>query len=252
MRDFFHASSAELLKLRRTLALRLAIVAPLIIVLLQLGIYMVRGDEVAEREANPMLGYVQIIFTLWTVVFLPFYASLVASLLADLEHRGQNWSFLLTLPVDRRCLYAAKWSAGAALLLLSSAVLWLSTAGSAFLVRQAHPAWRNVAFPFGALTTHTLLSLLATSLLFSVQMWISLRFRSFMVGLSVAITGILVNIILLPHGLMLADSLIPWAMPATTIAPHSPYRLLATVWGVLGGIFTMIAACQLMSRREYR
>jgi hypothetical protein len=149
-------------------------------------------------------------------------------------------------------LYAAKWSAGAALLLLSSVVLWLSTAGSAFLVRQAHPAWHNVAFPFGALTTHTLLSLLATSLLFSVQMWISLRFRSFMVGLSVAITGILVNIILLPHGLMLADSLIPWAMPATTIAPHSPYRLLATVWGVLGGIFTMIAACQLMSRREYR
>jgi hypothetical protein len=41
MRDFFHASSAELLKLRRTLALRLAILAPLIIVLLQLGIYLV-------------------------------------------------------------------------------------------------------------------------------------------------------------------------------------------------------------------
>jgi hypothetical protein len=97
MRDFFHASSAELLKLRRTLALRLAILAPLIIVLLQLGIYFVRADEVAEREANPMLGYVQIIFTLWTVVFLPFYARLVASLLADLEHRGQNWSFLVAI-----------------------------------------------------------------------------------------------------------------------------------------------------------
>ena len=145
MRNFSHASSAELLKLRRTLVLRFAILAPLIIVLLQLGIYSVRGNEVAERETNPMLGYVQIIFTLWTVVFLPFYASLVASLLADLEHRGQNWSFLLTLPVDRRCLYAAKWTAGATLLLLSSVVLWLATAGSALLVRQAHPALRNVA-----------------------------------------------------------------------------------------------------------
>jgi len=252
MRDLFRASCAELLKLRRTLALRLAIVAPLIIVLLQLGIYIVRGDEVAEREANPMLGYMQIIFTLWTVVFLPFYASLVASLLADMEHRSQNWSFLLTLPIDRRYLYAAKFAAGATLLLLSSTVLWLSTAGTASLVHLAHPAWHSAAFPFEALTTHTLLSLLATSLLFTVQMWISLRFRSFMVGLSVAITGILVNIILLPRGPMLVDSLIPWAMPAITIAPHSPYRLLAVVWGVLGGIFTMVAAVQLMSSREYR
>ena len=73
-----------------------------------------------------------------------------------------------------------------------------------------------------------------------------------MVGLSVAITGILVNIILLPHGPMLADSLIPWAMPAIAIAPNSPYRLLAIIWGVLGGILTMLAACQLMSRREYQ
>jgi len=252
MRDLYHASCAELLKLRRTLALRLAIIAPLIIVLLQLGIYLVRGDEVAEREANPLLGYMQIIFTLWTVVFLPFYASLVASLLADLEHRGQNWSFLLSLPIDRRYLYAAKWAAGATLLLLSSAVLWLSIPGSAFLVRLAHPAWHSAPIPFGALTTGVLLSMVATSLLFSVQMWISLRFRSFMVGLSVAITGILVNIVLLPHGPMLVDSLIPWAIPAMTIAPHSPYRLLAVAWGFLGGILVMLAGCHFMSRREYQ
>jgi len=51
---------------------------------------------------------------------------------------------------------------------------------------------------------------------------------------------------------MLADSLIPCAMPAITIAPHSPYRPLAIIWGVLGGIFVMVVACQHMSRREYR
>jgi ABC-2 type transport system permease protein len=252
MQALLRAISAETLKMRRTLVLRLAVFAPLMIVLLQFGIYMVRGGEAGEGDANPSLGYLQIIFTLWTLVFLPFYASLVASLLADIEHRGQNWSFLLSLPIDRRCLYAAKWAAGALLLLFSTLVLWMSTVGTLLLVRLRQPDWNVFPLPVGTLTRYAFLSLVATALLFSIQMWISLRFRSFMVGLSVAITGILINLIVLPHRAMMVDSLDPWAIPVIVVAPHSPYRLLAIVWGISGGVLIMLAACHFMSRREYQ
>ena len=252
MGALFHAISAETLKMRRTLVLRLAVFAPLMIVLLQFGIHTVRGDEVGEAHGNPILGYLQIIFTLWTVVFLPFYASLVASLLADIEHRGQNWSYLLALPVDRHYLYAAKWAAGALLLLFSTLVLWISTFSTLLLVRLMRVDWHGAALPIGTLTKYAFLSLVVTALLFSLQMWISLRFRSFMVGLSVAITGILINIVLLPHKPIMADSLDPWAIPAIALAPHSPYRLLAITWGISGGILIMLAGSHFMSRREYQ
>ena len=169
MQALFRAISAEILKMRRTLVLRLAVFAPLMIVLLQFGIYTVRGDEVREGHGNPMLGYLQIIFTLWTVVFLPFNASLVASLLADIEHRGQNWSFLLALPVDRRYLYAAKWAAGALLLLFSTLVLWISTVSTLLLVRLKQVDWHGAALPVGTLIKYAFLSLIATALLFSIR-----------------------------------------------------------------------------------
>ena len=73
-----------------------------------------------------------------------------------------------------------------------------------------------------------------------------------MVGLSVAIAGILINMVLLPHKPMMADSLDQWAIPAIAFAPHSPYRLLAIAWGVSGGILIMLAGCHFMSRREYQ
>ncbi len=75
--------------------------------------------------------------------------------------------------------------------------------------------------PYGELLSHTLLSLCGTFLLFSIQMWISFRFLIFMVGLSIAITGVLLNIALLPKGGTIWVSLDPWAIPAITIAPHT-------------------------------
>jgi len=218
MNEFSRIASAELLKLRRTLALRMAVVAPLTIVLLQFGVYLARGEEMSPHGANPLIGYAQSILTLWTIVLFPFYAALVAALLADIENRGGNWERLLSLPVNRRSIYAAKWVSGGMLLLISSAVLSLGVGASATILRLIRPNWHSAGIPIGKMLVGSALSLCAIGLLFSIQMWISLRWKSFMIGLGVSIVGIVINIILLPRGVLFIDSLYPWAMPAVEIA----------------------------------
>jgi hypothetical protein len=250
MNEFLRIASAELLKLRRTLALRLAVIAPLTIVLLQFGVYLARGEQMSPRGANPLTGYAQSILTLWTIVLFPFYAALVAALLADIENRGGNWERLLSLPVNRRSIYAAKWVSGGLLLLVSSAVLTLGVGASAAMLRFTRPDWQSAAIPMSKMLIGSAMSLCAILLLFSIQMWISLRWKSFMIGLGISIVGIVINIILLPRGMFFAVNLYPWAMPAVEIAPTSPFRLLSLVWGIVGGIGVGILACSSMARRE--
>jgi hypothetical protein len=252
MKDFYRIASAELLKLRGTLALRLAVAAPLTIVLLQFGVYIARGEEMSPHGANPLAGYAQSILTLWTIVLFPFYAALVASLLADIENRGGNWERLLSLPVGRRSLYAAKWVSGGTLLLISSAGLLLGVDATATVLKLIRPAWHSAEIPISKMLVGSALSLFAIGLLFSIQMWISLRWKSFMIGLGVSIVGIVINIILLPRGVLLIDSFDPWAIPAIEIAPTSPFRLLGLMWGIFGGIGVGILACSLLAKREHQ
>src|SRR5216117_284642 len=118
MSDQYRVLTAEVLKLKRTLALRLAIYLPLIVVLLVFGIYVQRGEKMGGD--NPLTGFAQQILTIWTIIMFPLYAALAAALLGAIEHHSENWKHLLALPVDRSSIFIAKWIAGSGLLLLSS------------------------------------------------------------------------------------------------------------------------------------
>ena len=69
MKDLYRVIAAEGVKLKRTLALRLAICGPMIIVLLVFGIYVQRGEKMGG--ANPLTGFAQLILTIWTIIMFP-------------------------------------------------------------------------------------------------------------------------------------------------------------------------------------
>ncbi len=88
MRDVCRAAFAESLKLKRTLALRLATIAPLLIVFIVFGAYLQRGGG----GPNPLVGFAQLNLTLWTILVLPLYTALLAALLAGIEHQTDTGS----------------------------------------------------------------------------------------------------------------------------------------------------------------
>jgi lantibiotic transport system permease protein len=243
--------SAEVLKLRRTWALRLAIIAPLFIVVLVFGVYMQRAATVSAG-VNPLTGFAQLVLTMWTILLFPWYVALAASLLAAIEHQDNNWAHMLALPIRRASLFHAKWIAAIGLVLVSALLLPGFVSVAAAVLRVVKPAWRESPLPIAMIFRGSLLSFLAAGLLCSIQMWVSLRWRSFVAGLGVAVVATMGMLVVVPRAG--AESLIgatfPWSLPAVAMAPNSPHRALAITWGFAGGIACGAIACWHLSRRD--
>jgi lantibiotic transport system permease protein len=248
MSQLLHAFSAEVLKLKRTLALRLAFAAPLLIVLLQLGVYLVRGEEMEHGSASPIAGFARGILTLWTLIFLPFYATLATSLLASIDHHEHHWDQLFALPVRRWTVFAAKWIAAVSLVILSSLTIPVFTFCAAELLKLVRHGWAGVPFPAGLLGNGVVRSCAAALLLISLQFWFSLRWRSSVISLSIGIAGIMSGIILITAPLEFL-SVYPWTAPGAAASPRQP--LFALVWGLSAGLVLGAASCWHLARRDY-
>ena len=255
MNEVARAVSAELLKLRRTLALRLAIGVPLAVVLLNFVVSSQQSNAPLPGQ-NPLVGFAQASLMLWTLLVLPLYTALTAALVAALDHQGDNWKHLLALPVARRSIFCAKWVAAAGLLLVSSLVMsgtiWLGVQ----LLHLIKPGWRSAAIPSVVILTRAMQSFCAALLALSIQWWVSLRWRSFIAGLAFGIVAVMVML----GGASRARNratfvrLYPWAIPITTIArmmEPTRDRMLLAACGILGGLAIGGAGCWELSRREY-
>jgi hypothetical protein len=249
MKDLYPVLAAEGLKLKRTLALRLAIWCPTVIVLLVFGIYAGRSEK--HSDADLLTGFAQLTLTIWTIVLFPLYAALVAALVAAVEHQNESWKHILALPVDRSTIFVAKWIAGIGLLWLSSLVLATGVVATAEALRLMKPAWSSSPLPSVMIFRGVLLSTCAAGFLFSIQMWISLRWRSFLPGLVVAVIALALMFVAIPRGVALFGSLFPWSLPAMAMSPHNPYRPIAEGLGVFGGIVVGAVACWHLARREF-
>lgn len=249
MNGLYRVFMAEQLKLRRTLALRLAVFSPVVIVLIVFGMYL--GRLHSESGAGVLTGFAQLILTIWTIIVFPLYAALIAALLAAIEHQNEGWKHLLALPVERGTIFVAKWVVGLGLLLFSFLVLAISVVGTAEILRIANPAWSSLRLPTFLIFRGALVSCCAVGLLFSIQMWISMRWRSFLPGLVVAVMALAVMFVGIPRGLALFGSFFPWSLPAMAMAPHNPYCALAVWWGLLGGVLVGSVACWRLSARDF-
>ncbi len=120
----------EMLKLRRSLALLMLLVCPLLVVLLNTGMLLKGG---MLHKSGTWQGFWLGNLALWCYFMLPLYIALVTALLNGQEHKSHAWRLMLTLPLLPGQLYLAKallaWGfvlgANACLLLLCHAVLWL-------------------------------------------------------------------------------------------------------------------------------
>jgi len=247
MTEWIRAVSAESLKLKRTLALRLAVIAPLFIVLLQLGVYLARGEDVERGATNPVAGFARGIVTLWTLVFLPFWATLAASLCASLDHGDNHWDQLFALPIGRWPVYAAKWIIVFALVAFSSICLPLFAVAAIEILKQVHVEWKDASLPWRLLLGGVSRSCGACLLLISLQCWLSLRWRSSLVALGIGIAGIMSGIILISAPMRFL-SLYPWTAAAAAASPHEP--LLPLIWGMWGGLITAGLACWRLAIRD--
>ena len=146
--------SAEVIKLRRTLAFWMVFIAPLVVVLLNVAMLAQRSQMFARSKEDPWALLARSVFILWGFIMLPLFVTLESALLAGLEHGERQWQNLLALPVPRWTVFLTKLIVLGALIVAAHAILFAGTIRAVWSPEHwhRHCAWRG-RFPGGECST---------------------------------------------------------------------------------------------------
>ena len=241
------ALSAETLKLRRTLALRMSVVTPAVVValcVLQLGL---AETDVGTGEAA-WRAFAGASFALWAFLMMPLFVTLEAALLAGLEHSDRQWKHLLALPVPRSAHYLAKWAALVALLLGASLVFVLLIAAGGWALMQLRPETGLAGWPpWWWLLKRCTWIVAAGLLMAAIQLWVAIRWSSFTiavaVGMSATVAGFMIGQSRFGHWY-------PWSLSVQLFAGEGRHASFALAYSAIGAVVVLALSVWEFSRRE--
>lgn len=239
---FSTALAVEAYKLHRSLALLLAAVAPLLIAVFLL-FNLLRMDT-----AMPWERTLQTSAAVWAFFMLPMSITALTALVAHTEHGPRAWDHLRALPLPRWHLYAAKAACVLGLVVAMSLVLALLT----FLAVQLAGWWKPSVAVIGAPDIMAYLLLLgriflAAWLLVAVQLWVALRYASFVPALAVGIGGTFFAVVATSANI---GAFLPWQIPVNQLAADPERAQMALLLGFFGGCSALVTMSWHLGRRE--
>jgi len=193
------AFKAEWIKLRRSgvswLILGMSAFIPLIFTL----ITIFTNDQPVQTESNPWQSFVEVCFSGFAGFFFPIFLILIASRLAQMEHRSAGWKLIETQPVHRAHLFLAKWQVAMLLSLLCLlGVLFFSLLGALvvsftdigeFYRKSSLPVLPILAIIFRL----WIASLGMLAIQFFLSIWVANFLFSFGIGLLAVITASIIS-----------------------------------------------------------
>ncbi|WMW82392.1 ABC transporter permease [Undibacterium cyanobacteriorum] len=171
----------ELLKVRRSLALMMAFVCPLMVVALNFLI------QLKSKHPPPWNMFWMGITGLWSYFMFPLYIALVTALLNGNEHKNSTWRVMLSLPISSNQLYTAKLALAFTFVLLSNIALFAFGALAIQIL-----AWTGIstegAYQFSFANAITMLTFTCAPVLL-FQHWLSWRFANIVAPLTSGVVG---------------------------------------------------------------
>lgn len=242
--------SAELTKLKGSLAWTVVVLLPLVMVGAGIFTTVVSGEQLQDGWD-----------TLWmrSVVFYgllpyPLAVGVLAALVWRPEHRGGNWNALMTLPVPPARIVAAKTAVVALLCTAMQAVMLLAVVatGTALGLDGMLPGRYVVALAVVALASLPLAAL---------QSALAMLMRSFAGPVAVALVAAAVSIVLLAAGIAPAVWVLPHVLAARATQLGTGTFLdagqvdVASVAPLLGAtvllaVLVLTASAQVLGRRD--
>lgn len=198
--SFILNTRSEFLKSKRTSAVWLTVVGAAFIPVINFISLVARPDHyVRIFKDNP---WQQIINNNWeaaAIFLLPMYVILVTSLVVQIEYRNNTWKQVYTLPRTLADIFFSRFIVIHSLILfcfiLFNASIILASCAANLVQKQYtffdHPVlWKQMFL----LSLKTYFSVLAMT---SIQYWLSLRFRNFIIpvgiGLALLTTGLIIH-----------------------------------------------------------
>lgn len=218
---------SESMKLRKSKIWILAFISP---VLSTFTGYMVDYDFGLNAWINPLF----VMINIHAILFLPLLTGVLSAFVCRYEHQSGGWKQLVTLPVSRVKVYAAKGTVVA---------LFLAFTQILFLVGWLFLGWIKGAtdpFPIDIALTSIIGGWLACLPLAALQLWVSTAWASFAAPLALNVIFTLPNILVMNSETY--GPLYPWVQPALTMLPTNTaaeffYVSNETLVFVIGGSF---------------
>ena len=234
--------SVEIRKLNRSLAAVLAIAAPSLIAIFTF-FNLMRGES-----AQPWEMWMVSAIAIWAFFMLPMSVTALTALFAHMEHGPRSWDHLRSLPLPRWRLYAAKAVMVLAVVAIMSVLTLVLTWGAGMLAVTIKPDLTPTGpFELGRYAATMSKVFLAAILMVSIQLWIALRFASFVPALVVGIGGTFFSVVATSAK---EGVFFPWQMPVNILATDAWRATTALGLGCGLGLAVLVLAVAHLSRRE--
>lgn len=239
---FATALAVEAYKLRRSLALLLAVVAPLLIA------FFMFFNLLRMKQPMPWDMALQTSAAIWAFFMLPMSVTALTALVAHTEHGPRAWDHLRALPLPRWHLYAAKAACVLGVVAAMTVLLALTSMSAVMLAGWWKPAAAASGHPDIAAYALVLARIfVAAWLLVAVQLWIALRHASFVPALATGIGGTFFAVVATSAK---AGMMLPWQIPVNQLAADPARADLTLVLGCIGGCVAFALMLWRMGLRE--
>ncbi|GAF09871.1 ABC transporter permease [Paenibacillus pini] len=177
------ALSADFLKMRRKGIWFLAFLGPVGLLAMQALDFGLRYDYMMELNASDLWGALIQQLSFFVPLALFMGSTLIASLIANVEHQSGSWKQLLALPISRSAVFTSKYLLGVIVLLISCLLL----SGGTIILGLALKFKAEI--PIQQLLSFTFLPLLAALPLLAFQLWLSLIIKNQALPVTIGITA---------------------------------------------------------------
>lgn len=244
------ALSAETLKLKRTLAVWMVLIAPSVVVALNFVMLLDRGENFMSQADTAWQALAQNVLLFWALMMLPLFITLETALLGGVDHNSQQWKQLYALAIPRWTIYAAKSIIALVLIGLSTLVLWSETIITGLLLRALKPGlpfgW---PVPVGDLLQPMLLTFLIAWCIIAVHLFVALRWQSFTFAIGFGIATAVINFMVIQSDKW--NRFFPWSWPGHAIIKEgADFLPVALALGLAGGVVVGLIGMWIVSRRE--
>jgi lantibiotic transport system permease protein len=250
MKALLRSIYAEILKLKRTLALWMVLIAPTVVALLYLAILIDRGAAMAKADDfNAWEALSQNICTLWSILMLPLFITLQTTLLANIEHNQKQWKHLFALAVPRWTVYVGKLVISTGLIGLSTLVLWGNFITDGLILRLLQPGIGFEApIPGWMLLKTPLLIFGLAFLILAIHTWVSLYWHSFTLSVGVGMAAVTVGLVVMQSATW--NRFYPWVLTIHALHSETGYLPNAFLISILGGLLVSVLGCWVFVRRD--
>lgn len=251
------ALHSELLKMKRTIALKMVVISPAVVVLLILFFTYQAPFSTLNFNGirNKWMVLASLTLRAWAILMMPLYITLETALVAGLDHSENQWKSLLARPVPRWTLYVAKLIFVVAMTALSTLLLVCGILVDGIVLAHFQSV---VVFefpvPWGLILRDGAMVMGLAFLALAIQHWVSLRWRSFSVSIGTGIVALVAGFFAVAAGQQTGGwvQYFPWALPMLVLArqPHNieAALLISTAFGL--GV--VAAGCLDFCRREVK